>query len=53
MISCIFRLMEIESGVVEVDGVNIARIPLKTLRSKMAIIPQVRSQSVWCTTIKH
>ncbi|MEW5311484.1 MAG: hypothetical protein WDW38_003194 [Sanguina aurantia] len=41
MISCIFRLMEVESGVVEVDGLNIARIPLKTLRSKMAIIPQV------------
>ncbi|MEW5304006.1 MAG: hypothetical protein WDW36_006649 [Sanguina aurantia] len=41
MISCIFRLMEVESGVVEVDGVNIARIPLKALRSKMAIIPQV------------
>lgn len=41
MIGCLFRLVEVESGAIEIDGINIARIGLKQLRSKTAIIPQV------------
>jgi len=37
---CLFRLAEIRSGTINVDGIDIAKLPLATLRSRLAIIPQ-------------
>jgi ABC-type multidrug transport system fused ATPase/permease subunit len=38
----LFRLMEIEpNGSIEIDGVDIRAMNLKTLRQSLAIIPQV------------
>ena len=37
---CLFRLVELSSGLVKVDGINIAEIDLEDLRSKLSIIPQ-------------
>ncbi|WRT69592.1 uncharacterized protein IL334_006581 [Kwoniella shivajii] len=36
----LFRSVEIETGSIEVDGVNLKQIGLETLRSRLAIIPQ-------------
>jgi len=36
----LFRFIEAESGNIEIDGVNIASIPLERLRRSLAIIPQ-------------
>eukprot|EP01035_Chromulina_nebulosa_P017873 gene17873-23489_t len=40
LISSLFRTVEPESGVIMIDGVNILNIPLHTLRSRVAIVPQ-------------
>eukprot|EP00965_Chrysotila_dentata_P088721 2928942-Pleurochrysis_carterae.AAC.2 len=37
---CLFRLVELKSGTIEIDGRDIARMPLKELRSRLSIIPQ-------------
>jgi ABC-type multidrug transport system fused ATPase/permease subunit len=37
---CLFRLMEVEGGKIEIDGVDIARVRLADLRSKITMIPQ-------------
>lgn len=39
IISAIFRLMNIQ-GTISIDGVDIAKVPLQNLRSRLAIIPQ-------------
>ncbi|KAI9560845.1 ABC protein [Daphnia sinensis] len=36
----LFRLVDLISGVIEIDGINIAEIGLEDLRSKLSIIPQ-------------
>ncbi|KAF4673598.1 ATP-binding cassette sub- C member 8 [Perkinsus chesapeaki] len=36
----LFRIIEVESGRITVDGIDIAKIGLKDLRSKLGIIPQ-------------
>lgn len=49
----LFRLVEISSGRIEVDGLDIHSLGLAQLRSKLAIIPQVSvelSASGWCLT---
>ena len=38
--SVLFRLLELESGKIEIDGIDISKIGLFDLRSKLAIIPQ-------------
>ncbi len=44
LINCLFRLQELCGGSIVIDGVDIAKMGLKDLRTNMAIIPQV------CTT---
>lgn len=36
----LLRLVELDEGAIEIDGVDISQIGLKTLRSQIAIIPQ-------------
>lgn len=42
LIGALFRLTEIESGLITVDHVNTKCLGLKQLRAAMALIPQVR-----------
>lgn len=36
----LFRLLELASGRIEIDGVDIGRVKLANLRSRLTIIPQ-------------
>merc|ERR1712151_1338477 len=36
----LFRILELVDGVIEIDGVDISKLSLKDLRTKIAIIPQ-------------
>lgn len=38
--AALFRLVELSGGTISIDGIDIASVPLATLRSRMAIIPQ-------------
>ena len=40
LIASLFRLSEIDSGEIFIDGINIASLGLQQLRSKLSIIPQ-------------
>lgn len=40
LLQALFRCMEVESGQIRIDGVDIARVPLERLRRSLAIIPQ-------------
>ncbi|KAL0489074.1 ATP-binding cassette, subfamily C member [Acrasis kona] len=41
MLLTLFRFLECSSGNIEIDDLNIAHIPLKQLRSRITIIPQI------------
>lgn len=38
--AALFRLTEVTSGQIEIDGIDIAKVPLQALRSRLSIIPQ-------------
>jgi len=40
LIQAMFRMVELDSGSIEIDGIDISKIGLKDLRSKLSIIPQ-------------
>lgn len=40
MMAVLFRLVELSSGSVTIDGEDISKLGLKTLRSRLSIIPQ-------------
>ena len=37
---CLFRLMEVSEGTIEIDGLDIAHVALSTLRQKITMVPQ-------------
>ncbi|SPO28038.1 probable YBT1 - Vacuolar, ABC protein transporting bile acids [Ustilago trichophora] len=37
---CFFRFLEAEQGLIEIDGIDIASIPIRTLRERLTVIPQ-------------
>lgn len=37
----LFRIVEADSGSIEIDGEDLAKLPLEYLRSKLTIVPQV------------
>ncbi|KAH9920031.1 multidrug resistance-associated ABC transporter [Epithele typhae] len=40
LLQALFRIVNIQDGVIEVDGVDIAKIGLETLRGRLALVPQ-------------
>ena len=40
LVLTLFRILEIQSGTISIDGVDISKIPLKELRRVLGIIPQ-------------
>ncbi|PPQ67201.1 hypothetical protein CVT24_011272 [Panaeolus cyanescens] len=43
LIQALLRLVELQEGIIEIDDVDIAQVPLHTLRSRMALVPQDNS----------
>ena len=43
LVNCLFRLQKLSEGAIVIDGVDIAGMGLKQLRSGMSIIPQVQA----------
>lgn len=37
---CLFRFVELSAGSIVIDGIDISKLGLKDLRTKIAIIPQ-------------
>ena len=40
LLQAIFRLIEIEEGSIEIDGIDIRSVGLHTLRLRLGVIPQ-------------
>ncbi|KFM80795.1 ATP-binding cassette sub-family C member 9, partial [Stegodyphus mimosarum] len=40
LIMALFRMVNISGGKIEIDGIDIMKVPLETLRSRLSIIPQ-------------
>lgn len=38
--AALFRLVELSSGTITIDGINIEELGLEDLRSRMSVIPQ-------------
>ncbi|OAG36213.1 hypothetical protein AYO21_09607 [Fonsecaea monophora] len=47
MLASLFHLLEFRSGQIQIDGVDISRVPRETLRAKLNVIPQ---EPWWVTT---
>ncbi|KAN0061178.1 Transporter of the ATP-binding cassette (ABC) [Thecaphora frezii] len=37
---CFFRFLEAEEGAIFIDGIDISKVPMKTLRQRLTVIPQ-------------
>lgn len=46
LVRILFGLYAYEEGTVCIDGVDISKLPLAVLRSRLAVIPQVRPPTV-------
>jgi ABC-type multidrug transport system fused ATPase/permease subunit len=46
LLMALFRMLDIAGGRILVDGVDIASLPLREVRKRISIIPQVRTIDV-------
>lgn len=49
----LFRMIEASEGQIKIDGIDIAQLGLHDLRSRLTLIPQVRSNLSLITLISH
>lgn len=49
VVQTLFRLLEAERGSISIDGVDISKVGLHTLRSKISVIPQAPTLFSGCT----
>ena len=49
IVQALFRLLEAEEGVIQIDNVNVAEIGLHRLRTSISVIPQVPTLFSGCT----
>ncbi len=47
LMSTLFRIVEPTGGRVMIDGHDLAQVPLHQLRTKLALVPQVRTVLLW------
>ena len=47
---CLFRIIESAGGIILIDGVDISKLVLQILRSRLTIIPQVVNLKINKTT---
>jgi ABC-type multidrug transport system fused ATPase/permease subunit len=47
LMSTLFRIVEPTGGRVVIDGHDLAQVPLHQLRTKLALVPQVRNALLW------
>ena len=40
LLQALFRIVNLTSGTIEIDGTNIAQVGLETLRGRLALVPQ-------------
>ena len=40
LLQALFRVVNLTSGEIEIDGTNIAQVGLETLRGRLALVPQ-------------
>lgn len=40
LLQALFRIVNLTSGTIEIDGINIAQMGLETLRGRLALVPQ-------------
>ena len=53
IVSCLFRLIELSAGTVDIDGIDIAKIGLHRLRSSLPITPQGEFHRHCCRYVSH
>jgi len=46
IMSCLFRMIELSDGRIEVDGIDISKMELYDLRNRLSIIPQGKSMEI-------
>ena len=40
LLQALFRIVNLDSGAIEIDGKNVAEMGLETLRGRLALVPQ-------------